>query len=299
MFSVCEERKMRVEKQSSRYHMCGSSIILFYFGRVLCVVRLALPFSILKGSKATYFDIVMFFFFFFRHSFAVHRTLFDPHLLAFGLYEIFVFYVCSEHSVVTHYIRSPFIAARKATITKETTKNNRAKKNEHIYSSDLFAWYSVAGNKRIHNANRRRNTKQYLSLPKQVFYLFTCIRNRAFSLLFFHYLSPYGRLFDTCSYTHSVANGVCVSLCDQQVHNHCSVQASINNYRNEKTRMKKINFNVFSLGRVASFVLRSSMICIQVSFPLPCIRPYLKCMGFILLHFVVRFGSISATAALI
>lgn len=228
------------------------------------------------------------------------HAIWSTFAFAFGLYEIFVFYVCSEHSVVTHCIRSPFIAARKATITKETTKNNRAKKNEHIYSSDLFAWYSVAGNKRIHNANRRRNTKQYLSLPKQVFYLFTCIRNRAFSLLFFHYLSPYGRLFDTCSYTHSVANGVCVSLCDQQVHNHCSVQASINNYRNEKTRMKKkINFNVFSLGRVASFVLRSSMICIQVSFPLPCIRPYLKCMGFILLHFGVRFGSISATAALI
>lgn len=40
--------------------MCGSSAILFYFGRVLCLVWLALPFSILKGSKPTYFDIVFF-----------------------------------------------------------------------------------------------------------------------------------------------------------------------------------------------------------------------------------------------
>lgn len=33
-----------------------------------------------------------------------------------------------------------------------------------------------------------------------------------------------------------------------------------------------------------------AMICIQVTF-LPCIWPYLKCMGFILLQFVARFGS--------
>lgn len=38
--------------------MCGFSTILFYFGRVLCLVWLALPSSILKGSTPTYFDIV-------------------------------------------------------------------------------------------------------------------------------------------------------------------------------------------------------------------------------------------------
>lgn len=66
--------------------------------------------------------------------------------------------------------------------------------------------------------------------------------------------------------------------------------------RLKKEEEKKTKFcvqgsNCVGLHRVASFCI--AMICIQVTF-LPCIWPYLKCMGFILLHFVVRFGSSSS-----
>lgn len=90
------------------------------------------PIQYIKRFKS---DVLWYRYFFLLQTFVrrAPHAIWSTFAFAFGLYEIFVFYVCSEHSVVTHCIRSPFIAARKATITKETTKNNRAKKKTNIF----------------------------------------------------------------------------------------------------------------------------------------------------------------------
>lgn len=86
------------------------------------------PIQYIKRFKSDVTLISLLFFFFSRRSFAVHHTLFDPHLLAFGLYEIFVSMFALSIQLLRIIFVHRFIAARKATITKETTKNKRERK---------------------------------------------------------------------------------------------------------------------------------------------------------------------------